>query len=319
MQEPGRVYDWNHARERRRLVRQGVTFQDETLRDGIQNPSVVDPQVSDKLQLVHAMNALGIQRVNVGLPASSARNREDTLAACQEIARAKLEICPVAAGRTVVSDVMAIAEISQHAGLAIEVYTFIGSSAIRQLVEAWDLAFLQDKTRAAVAAAVREGLAVCYVTEDTTRARPETLRALWSAAIDAGATRLCLTDTVGHGTPDGVRNLLRFAQDVCAELGVPETGLDWHGHDDRGLALDNALTALEHGADRIHGTALGIGERCGNTAMEVLLYNLMLLGELELDVDRLLHYSRVAAGALHWPVPAAHILIGESSTIGHAH
>jgi 2-isopropylmalate synthase len=313
MEAAGAVYDWNRARDRRRLVRAGVTFQDETLRDGIQNPSVVDPPVSDKLQMVHAIDAIGIQRVNVGLPASSTRNRDDTEAACREIASARLAVRPVAAGRTVVSDVTVIAEIAQRAGIPIEVYTFIGSSAIRQLVEAWDLAFLQHKTRDAVAAGVREGLAVCYVTEDTTRARPETLRALWHAAIDAGATRLCLTDTVGHGTPDGVRNLLRFAQDVCTELGVPETGLDWHGHDDRGLALDNALTALEHGADRIHGTALGIGERCGNTSMEVLLYNLMLLGELELDVERLLHYSRLAARALHWNVPAGHILIGESS------
>jgi 2-isopropylmalate synthase len=313
------IYDWNRARERRRLVRLGVTFQDETLRDGIQNPSVVDPPAGDKLELVHAMNALGIQRVNVGLPASSKRNRDDTEAACREIASARLAIRPVAAGRTVVADVTAIAEIAQRAGLAIEVYTFIGSSAIRQLVEAWDLAFLQQKSRDAVAAAVREGLSVCYVTEDTTRARPETLRALWQAAIDAGASRLCLTDTVGHGTPDGVRNLLRFAEDVCSEMGVPETGLDWHGHDDRGLALDNALTALEHGADRIHGTALGIGERCGNTAMEVLLYNLMLLGELELDVDRLLRYSRLAARALHWHVPAAHILIGENSELARSH
>lgn len=295
------LFDWNRLKARQPLVRPGVSFQDETLRDGIQNPSVVDPSVGDKLELVFRMEELGIQRVNVGLPAASLRNFEDSAVLCREIERSGLAIRPVAAGRTVVADVHAIAEIAARAGSAVEVYTFIGSSAIRQLVEAWDLAFMERQTDRAVAAAVREGLAVCFVTEDTTRARPETLRALWRAAIEAGARRICLTDTVGHATPDGVRNLIHFASDVLLELGVAgEVGIDWHGHDDRGLALDDALTALECGADRIHATALGIGERCGNTNMELLLLNLSLMGELSIERAALERYSELAARALGW-------------------
>jgi 2-isopropylmalate synthase len=220
---------------------------------------------------------------------------------CREIAAARLAIRPAAAGRTVVSDVLAIAEVAERTGVAVEVYTFIGSSAIRQLVESWDLGFMQEQTERAVSAAVKHGLAVCFVTEDTTRARPGTLRALWRSAIGAGATRICLTDTVGHATPDGVRNLVRFAQDMLLELGVAgSVGIDWHGHDDRGLALDNALTALECGVDRIHATALGIGERAGNTRMELLLENLMLLGELSLPPGALDRYAEHAARALGW-------------------
>lgn len=303
------MFDWNRARPRNALMRPGVTFQDETLRDGIQNPSIVDPTLAEKLELVSLMDQLGIQRANVGLPASSRRNFEDSLALCREIAQSRLAIRPVAAGRTVVADVTAVVEVSQRAGIAVEVYTFIGSSAIRQLVESWDVAFLCRTTRDAVAAVTRAGLSACFVTEDTTRATPKTLRSLWAAAIDAGAQRLCLTDTVGYATPDGVRSLLGFTRDILLELGVSDrVGIDWHGHDDRGLALDNALTALEHGADRIHGTALGIGERCGNTAMELVLHNLSLMGELTVDPDLLNRYCSAAARALHWRIPSSHVL-----------
>jgi 2-isopropylmalate synthase len=275
---------------------------------------VIDPTIAGKIELVHRMEALGIQRVNVGLPAASARNLEDCVALCREIDRSRLAIRPVAAGRTVVSDVLCVADVCARTGLALEVYAFIGSSPIRQLVEAWDLAFLVRQTAQAVAAGVREGLSVCFVTEDTTRARPETLRALWAAAIEAGATRLCLTDTVGHATPNGVQNLVRFARDILAQIGASESvGIDWHGHDDRGLALDGALTALEAGADRIHATALGIGERCGNTAMERLLLNLMLLGELQVERAALARYCETAARALAWNQELAARAIGMCS------
>ncbi len=295
------AFDWNRARPRLPLLAPQVTFQDETLRDGIQNPSVVDPCIADKIAIVHAMDALGIQRVNVGLPAASRKNFDDCVALCAEVESSRLAIRPVAAARTVLADVLAIAEVAARAGSAPEVYTFIGSSPIRQLVESWDLGFMQRQSAAAVGAAVREGLSACFVTEDTTRARPETLSALWRAAIGAGASRICLTDTVGHATPSGVKNLIGFARDVLAELGVSgKVGIDWHGHNDRGLSLDCALTALEAGADRIHATALGIGERSGNTAMELLLLNLSLLGELTIDPSKLDAYASLCARALGW-------------------
>jgi len=312
MSNVGPVFDWNELGTQPRLLRAGSTLLDETLRDGIQNPSVRDPPIAQKFELLQVMNELGVHVVNAGLPAASDRSRADTEAICREISRSKLAIRPAAAARTLVSDIVPIVEIAQRVSLPLELYTFVGSSPVRQMVEDWDVGELERLVLAAVEFAVREGLSVCLVTEDTTRSRPEALRCLWRAAIDRGAARVCIADTVGHATPDGIRSLVRFCRHVLEEAGAPEVGVDWHGHDDRGFALDNALRALEAGADRVHATALGIGERCGNTAMELLLLNLAELGELEdLDRRRLKRYCELAAEATGFVVPALHPLFSE--------
>lgn len=312
------VYDWNGINRRWRLVQPGATFFDETLRDGIQNPSVVDPKIADKLELIHLMDEIGIHVADIGLPGSSKRNYDDVVSICEEISRSKLKIRPAVAGRTVVSDITPMLEISQKVGMPLEVYTFIGSSPIRQLAEAWDLGHIQKKSAEAIDVAVKAGLPVCYVTEDTTRSRPEVLATLFKNAIDHGATRLCLSDTVGHATPDGVRNLINFTRSVIVgmglEVGPQGIGIDWHGHNDRGLALVNAIFALEYGADRVHGTALGIGERVGNAAMELILLNLKLLGELEgQDTTKLVRYCETAARACHWNIPINYPLVGRDA------
>jgi 2-isopropylmalate synthase len=312
------VYDWNGVRRRGRLIQSGYTFFDETLRDGIQNPSVVDPKQADKIELLHLMDEIGIHVGDFGLPGSSKRNYDDVLAICQEIDRCKLKIRPAVAGRTVVSDITPMVEISQKVGMPLEVYTFIGSSPIRQLAEAWDVDVLVKKSAEAIDVAVKNGLPTCYVTEDTTRSRPEVLATLFKNAIDHGATRLCLSDTVGHATPDGVRNLIDFTRSVIVsmglEVGPKGIGIDWHGHNDRGLALVNAIFALEYGADRVHGTALGIGERVGNAPMELILLNLKLLGELEgQDTTKLVKYCEVAARGCHWKIPINYPLVGRDA------
>jgi 2-isopropylmalate synthase len=296
------TFDWNAGKRGIEAIPAGIGLQDETLRDGLQNPSVVDPPIEHKLELIHLMDQLGIQTVNVGLPASSRRNFEHALAACREIERAKLEIRPAAAGRTVASDVAAISELAQRAGMRIEAYLFIGSSPIRQLAEGWDVDYLAGSSADAIGAAVSQDLPVCYVTEDTTRSRPDVLRTLWTNAIDSGVSRICLTDTVGHATPSGVRALLDFARHVIKMSGVPALGIDWHGHNDRGLSLDNALCALRNGAERVHATALGVGERTGNTPMDLLLHNLRLLGAWSSGSQAILaRYRALAARALQWP------------------
>ncbi len=300
-------FDWNRAGPTVRLLRPGATLLDETLRDGLQNPSVSDPSIDEKVALVHRMAALGIHAVNLGLPAASARQRADVLALATEIARERLPILACSAGRTVIADLAPIADVSQKAGIAVEAYAFIGSSGIRRYVEAWDLASILERSAAAIAFAVREGLRVCYVTEDTTRTDAATLRALFVNAIDNGATALCLADTVGHATPNGVRALFAFAKSVVTETGVP-VRLDWHGHNDRGLALQNAMWALQYGADRVHATALGIGERVGNVPMELVLLNLGLRGEMRVEKDEIAAYCANAARALGWTVPPDHPL-----------
>lgn len=308
------VFDWNEVARRGRVIPKGVTFFDETLRDGIQNPSVVDPKTEDKLELIHLMDEIGIHVADIGLPGSSKRNYDDVVAICEEISRAKLKIRPAVAGRTVVSDITPMIDIAQKVGMPLEVYTFIGSSPIRQLAEAWDVDALVKKSAEAIDVAVKAGLPVCYVTEDTTRSRPEVLATLFKNAVDHGAKRLCLSDTVGHSTPDGVRNLIDFTRSIVAGMGVHDVGIDWHGHNDRGLALVNAIWALEHGADRVHGTALGIGERVGNAPMELILLNLKLLGSLDgQDTTKLVRYCETAARACHWTVPINYPLIGRDA------
>jgi 2-isopropylmalate synthase len=307
------IYDWNEVGRRGRLIPQGVTFFDETLRDGLQNPSVADPNIESKLELLHLMAKVGIHVADIGLPGSSPRAFADVLRMCREISDHKLPLRVACAGRTVVSDITPMIEISQRAGMPIEVYAFIGSSPIRQLAEEWDLDRIERMSAEAIDTGVKAGLSVCYVTEDTTRSRPEVLARLFKMAIDHGASRLCLCDTVGHATPDGVRNLINFTKSIIAGSGAT-VGVDWHGHNDRGLALENALWAFEFGADRVHGTALGIGERVGNAQMELILLNLKLLGLLEdQDLTHLLEYCNVAATAVGWTVPINYPLVGHDA------
>jgi 2-isopropylmalate synthase len=307
------IFDWNEV-ERKGRPPSSFALVDETLRDGLQNPSVEDPPIEDKLRILHSMEGLGIEVAALGLPGSSQRAFDDVLSMCEEIVASKMKIKMTAAARTVAGDIRPIIEISQRMGVALEAYLFIGSSPIRQYVEQWDVALIARRSAEAIDVAVKAGLPVAYVTEDTTRSRPEVLKTLFQAAIGHGATRLCLSDTTGHATPNGVRNLVGFTKRVIAESGAT-VGIDWHGHNDRGLALENALWALDLGADRVHGTALGIGERVGNTPMELLLLNLRLLGRLpeSRELTGLLEYCETVARAVRWQIPPNYPLVGRNA------
>jgi 2-isopropylmalate synthase len=308
------VFDWNEVNRKGRILPKNASFFDETLRDGLQNPSVVDPSIDEKLKILHLMEDLGIHAADVGLPGSSKRAFEDVLRICKEVVDCKMKIRIACAGRTVVSDITPMIEVSQRAGIPVEVYAFIGSSPIRQYAEDWDVNLIAKRSAEAIDVAVKAGLPVAYVTEDTTRSRPEVLTTLFRAAIDHGAQRLCLSDTVGHATPDGVRNLIQFTRHVIAGTGRSDVGIDWHGHNDRGLALENAIWAFEYGADRVHATGLGIGERVGNAQMELLLLNLKLLGQLEgQDLTKLLEYCQTIAKAVAWDVPINYPLVGRDA------
>jgi len=307
------IFDWNEVNRKGRLLPSGFSLFDETLRDGLQNPSVEDPPIEDKLKILHLMEDLGIHEADIGLPGSSKRAFEDVLRMCKEVVDCKMKIKIACAGRTVVGDITPMIEVSQKADLPIEVYAFIGSSPIRQYAEEWDVALIAKRSTEAIDVAVKAGLPVAYVTEDTTRSKPDVLTTLFRAAIDHGATRLCLSDTVGHATPDGVRNLIQFTKSVIAGTGAKDVGIDWHGHNDRGFALENAIWALEFGADRVHATGLGIGERVGNAQMELLLLNLKLLGQIDQDLTKLLEYCHAVAKAVKWQVPINYPLIGRDA------
>jgi 2-isopropylmalate synthase len=255
----GAAFDWSTAR---------VDLNDETLRDGLQSPSVRDPSAEQKVRLLHLMADLGIAAADIGLPGAGPRVREQVLRLATEIRDARLAISPNCAARTVVGDIEPIVEVSQKVGSPIEAATFIGSSPIRQFAEDWTLDKMLAASEAAVTFAVSHGLPVMFVTEDTTRARPETIHALYSNAIRWGARRICVADTVGHAVPQGVRRLMHFVRDEIIGPSGEDVKLDWHGHRDRGMGVINCLAAIEAGADRVHATALGVGERAGNAEMD---------------------------------------------------
>lgn len=283
------IYDWNTAGRNARPM-QKIEFDDETLRDGLQSPSVITPTVKEKIEILHLMDELGLDTADIGLPGAGGIVKEDTLELAMEMSRSKMKMAANCAARTVEQDVAPIIEISQKAGIPIEACLFIGSSPIRQYAEDWPMDKMLGHTRKAVKFAAKNNLPVMYVTEDTTRASPENIRALFIAAIESGASRVCVCDTVGHITPTGVAQVIGFVKKMLADEKLSHIKVDWHGHNDRGLSVWNSIAAIEAGVDRVHGTALGIGERVGNAPLDQILVNLKLLGWIKNDLTKLYDY-----------------------------
>jgi isopropylmalate/homocitrate/citramalate synthase len=307
------IYDWNAGAEQAsRPLPKKVEFDDETLRDGLQSPSVTDPAIEEKLRILHFMNSIGIDNADIGLPGAGPHVQKSVERLAREIVEQKLSIAPSAAGRTHENDVRPIIDISQKVGIAIEADLFIGSSPIRQFTEEWELDWIIEQSTKAVRFGTENGIPVMYVTEDTTRAKPEDVEKLYTAAIEAGAVRVCVCDTVGHATPWGVRNLIRFVRALVDRVN-PAVKIDWHGHSDRGLGVINSIAALEAGADRVHGTAVGIGERVGNTPIDLLMVNLKLMGWIDNDLTALPEYVRYVSQVTHVPFTDQYPVFGRDA------
>ena len=307
------IYDWNTVNTPARSGGR-VMLDDETLRDGLQSPSVRTPSIEQKLKILHLIDSLGIETADIGLPGAGPHVVADVERLAREIVESRLAVRPNCAARTVIADIQPIAEIAQRTGMPIECCAFIGSSPIRQYAEDWTLDRLQRLTEDAVTFAVKEGLPVMYVTEDTTRADPESLRRLFTTAIRAGAGRLCIADTVGHATPHGAAAVTKFVASVIEECGATGTvGIDWHGHRDRDLAVINSLAAMEAGATRLHGAAVGMGERVGNTPMDLLLVNLVLMGIRDDNLATLAEYCLTVSEAVGVPIPINYPVIGRDA------
>lgn len=304
------IYDWNTVDPPARP--QSVMLDDETLRDGLQSPSVRCPTIDEKLRILHLIDGLGIDTADIGLPGAGPHVIADVERLAREIAEQRLTVKANCAARTVIADIEPIAGISQRVGMPIECCCFIGSSPLRQYAEGWTIDQLLRLTEEAITFAVREGLPVMFVTEDTTRADPEALRQLYATAIRAGASRVCVADTVGHATPAGAAAVVRFIASVVDECDA-SVGIDWHGHRDRDFAVINSLAALEAGATRLHGAAIGIGERVGNTPMDTLLVNLVLMGYIERDLSALGEYCQVVSEATGVPIPANYPVLGRDA------
>ncbi len=306
------IHDWNAGEDLLPPART-LSFDDETLRDGLQSPSVKNPTLEEKVEFLHRAAALGITSADVGLPGAGPRAAADARALVAEIVAARLPMVPNCAARTTESDIVPILEIAYHTGCEVEIALFVGASPIRLFVEGWTLDDVLRRAERCVRTAVAHQAPVTFVTEDTTRSHPEDLARIVGAAVRSGARRVCVADTVGHATPAGAARIVRFMAEVIRAAGGEEVGLDWHGHNDRGLATANALAAAAAGADRLHGTVLGVGERVGNAPMEQLLVNARLLGWCDADLSGLSAYVRHGAAILGIEVPPRQPVVGRDA------
>lgn len=310
------IYDWNTLPGSDIHPAGEIMLDDETLRDGLQSPSVKDPSIGEKLEILHLMEELRINMANIGLPGAGPRAVADVERLAREIAGCKLKIKPNCAARTHENDIRPVAEISQRVGIPIVVACFLGSSPIRRYTENWTDDFLLRTTEKAVTYIRSLGMEAMYVTEDTSRCDPETVKRLYSTAISCGAGSIVICDTVGHATPSGVQALIRFVLEEVVRPSGEKVRVDWHGHSDRGLAVANSLAALAAGANCVHGTALGIGERVGNTQLDQVLVNLKLMGLqpwAEQDLTRLKDYCMVVSRATGVPIPKNYPVMGEDA------
>ena len=312
LKESDVIYDWNSAYRKNPITSQKVEFVDETLRDGIQSPSVKDPSIDEKVKILHLMNSIGVTTANLGLPGAGLRAQQDVTRLCKEISDYHLNIQANCASRTHAYDIIPIIEISQKTGVPIEVTSFLGSSPIRAYAEDWDISRLQKHVAESMDLIVKAGLKASFVTEDTTRSHPQTLDILFRTAINHGASRLVLCDTVGHATPDGLFNLIRFAKSII-DTTSENVQIDWHGHNDRGLSLTLCLHAIEWGVNRVHGTCMGIGERVGNAPLDLILLNLKLLGVIQNNLTSLQEYVATVSKATNFPIPVNYPLFGKDA------
>ncbi|MBI4444896.1 MAG: 2-isopropylmalate synthase [Acidobacteria bacterium] len=308
--DEGLIYDWNLPA---RKIRKKVRFCDETLRDGLQSPSVRHPSTAEKLEILHLMEEIGIESVDIGLPGAGGQMSADTEVLAREIAGNRMKMRPNCAARTALADIEPIVSVSQRTGIPIEVAMFIGSSPIRQYAEDWNLELMLRRSEEAIRFAKSYNLPVMFVTEDTVRAHPDDIKKLYGTAISLGVEAIVVCDTVGHATPRGAQRIVKFVRQEIIRASGRRVRLEWHGHNDRGLGVINSIAAVEAGADQVHGTALGIGERVGNTAMDLLLVNFQLLGYVDRDLRALKHYCETVSKAVGIPIPPNYPVFGSDA------
>ncbi len=320
VEEHSLIYDWNeigysidrkdgdHPHE--------LWFDDETLRDGLQSPSARNPTIEQKIELIDYMERLGIQKVDLGLPGAGPYHVDHIDLMLRHMGEHGYKLRPGCAVRTVVSDIEPLVDLQAKHEREIQASAFLGTSPIRQFAEGWNMEKIISTAEKAVTFAVDNNIPVMFVTEDTTRSKPEEIKEVYSRAIELGADRICVCDTCGHVTPNGVRKLLGFIQEeVIPDSGVKrrEIEVNWHGHQDRGLGVANNLAAYEAGADVIHGTALGVGERAGNAPLDQTLVNLSLMGVINNDLTSLNEYSRKAHEYIEVALPHNYPVFGEDA------
>ena len=320
MDEQDLIYDWNAIdyeieRDASKHPHE-LWFDDETLRDGLQSPSARNPTIEQKIELIDFMESLGIQKADLGLPGAGPFHVGHIDAMLTHMGENGYSLRPGCAVRTVVSDIEPLVDLQAKHERQIQASAFLGTSPIRQYAEGWTMERIISTAEKAVSFAIDNDIPVMFVTEDTTRSKPDEIKAVYTRAMELGADRICVCDTCGHVTPNGVRKLLSFIQDeVIPDAGVKRRDIEvnWHGHQDRGLGVANNLAAYEAGAEVIHGTALGVGERAGNAPLDQTLGNLSLMGVISNDLRALNEYMRKAHEYVEVALPRNYPVFGEDA------
>ena len=320
MDERSLIYNWNtvdyELNRKPANHPHGVWLDDETLRDGLQSPSARNPTIEQKIELLTFMENLGIQKVDLGLPGAGPYHLEHIDALMSHITENDFKIRPGAAVRTLMNDIEPLVELQVKHGTPIQASAFLGTSPIRQYTEGWTIEKLLTTMEKPVSFAIENDVQVMFVTEDTTRSKPEDVKIIYQRAMELGVRRLCICDTCGHVTPNGVKKLLQFIdEEVIKDAGYKraEIEVNWHGHQDRGLGVANNIAAVEVGADVIHGTALGVGERAGNAPLDLTLVNLKLLGVIDNDLTQLGAYVKKANEYIEVPLPRNYPVFGRDA------
>jgi len=303
---PSAHYDWNPPSVRRRQV----DVADSTFCDGLQSPSVVDPPQHEKRRLLSLMCELGLRSAAIGHPGSGPRQFADALDLARELVRAQMPLDAWCGARASVKDVATVLDVRERSGLDVEIAVSLSLSPIRLGAEGISIDRVQEAADTSIAFAVRAGARVVAVIEDAARTPPALLAVLIRHVLALGASAVRISDTVGHATPDGTRALLRFATEHVQVRSGRAVRVDWHGQHDRGLALANALAAVDAGADRVLASALGLGARCGTVPLESLLTNLRLTGRWPHTLGGLQEYCESAAAAFGVAIAPAHAVVG---------
>lgn len=299
-------FDWGHS-----LQVPFPAILDATLRDGIQGILTRYPSLDEKLHLVDLLLSLGVHEFEIGMPVVGLKHKQESIAVAAHIFKQCPDARVICLARTKIDDVIAVAEVAQAVGCHIGCALFVGSSPIRRRVEGWSIVDLVNWTAQAVRFAVHEGLAVSLACEDATRSEPETLRNLYLTAIEHGASRVVIPDTVGICSTDSTRRIVEFFRDQITDGDtIP---IDWHGHNDRDLGVANAVAAANAGATCIHTTVLGIGERCGNVPLEPLLVHLATHETYQWNLSILPQLAEYASKIFDDPIRSRYPIIGQNA------
>jgi isopropylmalate/homocitrate/citramalate synthase len=227
-----------------------VGLYDTTLRDGEQTVGVVlTPE--DKLEIAHALDAAGIDRIEAGFP----RVSDDDWRAVELIAAAGLRAEVWGFSRAVPADVEALVSLGVQASV---IESPISDGKLDALGVSRET--MLERIASAVRFATEHDIRVCFFGVDSSRADQEFFVRAYKTAVDAGASEIAVVDTLGIASPEAASFLVQLAREALG----PEIPIHWHGHDDFGLSTAAAVSAVQAGATWVQGTINGMGERAGN-------------------------------------------------------